>query len=120
MRKYYKKHINSIYYQPSLPLYLKLSSKGIILNIRVQPGARKTTWAGVHGQELKLMVQAPPVEGAANQSCLSFLARWFRVKQSEVVLLKGGKSRSKVLLLKGLTLEKCLSLIPGQNPDLPD
>ena len=102
------------------PPFFKKAPEGIILTIRVQPGARKTTWAGVHGQELKLMVQAPPVEGAANQNCLSFLARWFGMKRSEVVLLKGGKSRSKVFLLKGLPLEKCLSLIPGQNPDQPD
>ena len=66
------------------------------------------------------MIQAPPVEGEANQSCLAFLAQWFGMKKSEVVLLKGGKSRSKVFLLKGLTPEKCLSLIPDQNPDQQD
>jgi uncharacterized protein (TIGR00251 family) len=116
----HKKQINSIYSAISLPFYLKSASEGTVINIRVQPGARKTTWAGVHDQELKLMVQAPPVEGAANKCCLTFLARWFGMKQSEVVLVKGGKSRSKVFLLKGLPLEKCLSLIPGQNPDQPD
>lgn len=120
MNKDRKKPINSIYSPAHLPFYLKPASEGTIINVRVQPGARKTTWAGVHSQELKLMVQAPPVEGAANQSCLSFLARWFGLKRSEVVLLKGGKSRSKVFLLKGLHLGKCLSLIPDQNPDQPD
>jgi uncharacterized protein len=111
------KSINSSYSIASPPLFLKGASEGTILNIRVRPGAKKTTWAGFHSLELKLKVQAPPVEGAANQSCLSFLARWFGMKRSEVVLLKGGKSRSKSFLLKGLTLEKCLSLIPYQNPD---
>lgn len=97
--------------------FIRSVSEGTIVPIRVHPGAKKTTWVGVQNQELKLKVQAPPVEGAANQSCLAFLAGWFGMKRSEVVLLKGGKSRSKVFLLKGLTLEKCLSLIPGQNPD---
>jgi uncharacterized protein len=95
-----------------LPSFLKRTPEGIILFVRVFPGARKTTWAGVHLQELKLKVQAPPVEGAANQSSLSFLSGWFGLKRSEVILLKGGKSRSKVFLLKGLSLGKCLSLIP--------
>ena len=103
--------------QNFIPPFIKYSFEGVFLAIRVHPGAKKTNWAGVQNQELRLKVQAPPVEGAANQSCLSFLARWFDRKQSEVVLLKGGKSRSKVFLLKGLTLEKCLSLIPYQNPD---
>jgi uncharacterized protein len=120
VNKDHKNQIISIYPPPFLPLFLKPASEGTILNIRVQPGAKRTTWAGVHGQELKLLVQAPPVEGAANQSCLAFLAQWFGMKKSEVVLLKGGRSRSKVFLLKGLTSEKCLSLIPGPNPDQPD
>jgi uncharacterized protein len=117
VNKDHKKSVNSSYSSPLPPYYLKPVLGGTVINLQVQPGARKTTWAGVHPQGLKLMVQAPPVQGAANENCLSFLARWFGMKRSEVVLLKGVKSRSKVFLLKGLTLEKCLSLIPDQNPD---
>jgi uncharacterized protein len=109
-------HPDNAFLQGSPP-YLKPTPEGIVLSLWIKSGARKTAWAGVRGRELMLMVQALPVEGAANQSCLSFLARWFGMKQSEVILLKGGKSRSKTFLLKGLTLERCLSLIPGQNPD---
>lgn len=109
-----------ISYQLSLPFYLKPTSKGLLLTTWIQPGAGKTGWAGFHGRFPKLMIQAPPVEGAANQSCIKFLAQWFRIKKSEVVLLKGEKSRSKVFLLKDLDLEKGLSLIPGQNQDLPN
>lgn len=98
---------------PHLPPYLNVTPEGILFKLRVQPGAKKTDWAGLYGQELKLMVQSPPVEGAANQGCLTFLAQCFGVKRSGVVLLKGAKSRSKVFLIKGLTLEKCLPFIPG-------
>ena len=105
-------------YRPSLPFYLKPNSNGLLLTLWIQPGARKTRWSDFHGQVPKLMIQAPPVEGAANQSCINFLAQWFGIKKSEVVLLKGEKSRSKVFLLKDLDLEKGLSLIPNQNQDL--
>lgn len=105
----------------SAPLpFLKSTPKGVLLTLWVQPGARKTTWSGSHGQHLKMSVLAPPVEGAANQGCIAFLARWFGVKKSQVVLLKGEKSRSKVFLIKGLVLEKCLPLIPAQSQDLPE
>jgi uncharacterized protein (TIGR00251 family) len=93
------------------------TSEGLVLNLWVQPGAKKSGWAGTHGDQLKLMIQAPPVEDAANQGCLVFLADWFGVKKSEVLLLKGEKSRSKRFLLKGLALEKALSLTPGHIPD---
>jgi len=88
------------------------TSEGIVLNIYVQPGAKKTGWAGTHGNQLKLMIQSPPVEGAANQGCLAFLSRWFGVKKSGVFLIQGEKSRSKRFLIKGLNREKISALIP--------
>jgi uncharacterized protein (TIGR00251 family) len=92
----------------------------MVLKVHVQPGARKTGWAGSYGEELKMTVQAPAQEGAANQACLTFLTRWFRVRKTDVQLLKGGKSRSKTFLLKGLDQERCLALIPDQNRNRPD
>ncbi|MBA4395588.1 MAG: YggU family protein [Desulfobacca sp.] len=97
---------------------MKPIPEGVLLTLWVQPGARKTTWSGWHGPQLKLSVQSPPVEGAANQGCITFLAQWFGIKRSQVILLKGEKSRSKVFLIKGVVLEKCLPLIPSRNQDL--
>jgi uncharacterized protein len=102
----------------TLPPFLEPTSEGLLLSLWIQPGAKKTGWAGTHGKQLKLTVQAPPVENAANQSCLIFLAKVFGVKKADILLLKGGKSRSKLFLIKGLELEKCLFLIPDRNPDL--
>jgi uncharacterized protein len=94
------------------PLRIQETPEGVVMNIYVQPGAKKTGWAGTYGNQLKLMVQSPPVEGAANQGCLAFLAQWFGVKKSGVLLIKGEKSRSKRFLIKGLNLEKISTLIP--------
>jgi uncharacterized protein (TIGR00251 family) len=116
----HKKPVESPGLVETLPPFLKPTPEGLVLFIRVQPGARKTTWSGQHGQEMKLSVQAPPLDGAANQSCLRFLAQWFGLKRAQVILLKGEKSRSKVFLMKGLTLGKFLSLIPVQNQDLQE
>jgi uncharacterized protein len=100
-----------------LPSFISPTSEGVVLRLHTHPGAKKTGWVGWYGEKPKLLVQSPPVEGAANQACIQFLARTFKIKKSEVILLAGGKSRSKTFLLKGLTLEKCLGLIPDQNPD---
>jgi uncharacterized protein (TIGR00251 family) len=84
----------------------------LVLNIYVQSGAKKNAWAGTYGNQFKLMIQSPPVEGAANQGCLRFLSRWFGVKKSEVLLIKGERSRSKRFLIKGLGQEQISTLIP--------
>jgi uncharacterized protein (TIGR00251 family) len=81
---------------------------GVTLAVRVQPGAKKTAIAGVYGEsaaaQLKIAVQAPPVEGRANEVLLAFLARTFDLSKSAVDLVGGASSRSKVILLRGTTV----------------
>ena len=100
---------------PPLPSCLKETPQGISLTILVRPKSRKTGWEEPKEAVLRLKVQSPPVHGAANQTCLAFLAGWFGLKKSEVVLLKGERSRQKVFLLKGLDLKKGLTLLPDRN-----
>ncbi|MEW6185834.1 MAG: DUF167 domain-containing protein [Thermodesulfobacteriota bacterium] len=112
-----KKSPPALYSSP-YPPFLKPVLQGTTIQIWVRPGAKKTTWAGQYRDALQLLVQAPPLEGAANKHCIDFLAGWFGIKKSEVVLLKGEKSRSKVFLLKGLAGEKCRELIPAPDQNL--
>ena len=83
--------------------------------MRVQPGAKKTSIVGVYGEgataQLKIAVQAPPIEGRANSALSAFLADFFGVPKSSVELMSGGLSRSKVFLLRGLTLQKAEGLL---------
>jgi uncharacterized protein (TIGR00251 family) len=78
------------------------------LAVRAQPGAKKTAIVGVYGEGekalLKIAVQAPPVEGRANSALIEFLADKFGVAKSYVELVSGALSRSKVFLLKGVSL----------------
>jgi len=80
---------------------------GVTLAVRAQPGAKKTAIAGVYGEgaaaQLKIAVQAPPVEGRANQALIEFLAQTFSVPKSAVALVSGELSRSKVFRLTGVT-----------------
>ena len=80
------------------------------LAVRAQPGARKTAITGVYGEgataQLKIAVQAPPVEGRANAALIAFLAETFGVAKNRVELVSGELSRSKVFLLREVTLER--------------
>ncbi|MGD9702060.1 MAG: DUF167 domain-containing protein [Acidimicrobiia bacterium] len=75
---------------------------GVILDIRVQPGAGRTAVVGRHGDELKLRVGAPPVEGRANEAVLAFLADAFDLRKAAVTLVSGPTSRSKRIRLDGV------------------
>jgi len=78
---------------------------GVRLRLRVQPGARAEQLDGVHENQLRLRLTAPPVDGAANTACLAFLARILGVRRSQITLQSGRKSRHKVFLIEGVTLQ---------------
>ena len=52
---------------------------------------------------MKIAVQVPPVEGHANEALIAFLAETFGIPKRSVELVSGGSSRSKVLLLRGIS-----------------
>lgn len=85
----------------SFPAWVRADGAGALLFLYVQPGASKTHWAGEFGvpARLKLRVQAPPVEGAANHAVMEHVASWAKVRRSEVRLVRGEKSRQKDLWL---------------------
>jgi uncharacterized protein len=86
---------------------LRTVEGGVTLAVRAQPGAKKTKVIGTYGEgataQLKIAVQAPPVEGRANSALIKFLAEEFDVPKSYIELVSGELSRSKVFLLRGVT-----------------
>ena len=94
---------------------LRGAQGGVTVAVRAQPGAKKTALVGVYGEgaaaQLKIAVQAPPVEGRANSALIEFLADKFDVTKSYVELVSGELSRSKVFLVRGVSLERAEVLI---------
>lgn len=73
----------------------------LILTLHIQPGARKTEIAGLHGGALKIRLAAPPVDGKANAALLGFLAKTCGVSKAAVELVSGDTSRAKRVRLRG-------------------
>ena len=78
----------------------------MILTIHAQPNAKRTEFAGVHGDALKFRVASPPVDGAANESLSRFLADRLSVSHSRVVVKAGVGSRRKRVLITGITSQQ--------------
>lgn len=75
----------------------------LLLDVRVQPRASKTEFAGLMGDRLRVRLQAPPVDGKANASLVEFVADAFGVARSCVVLEKGATGRDKRLRVRGVS-----------------
>lgn len=88
---------------------LRETREGVTLAVRAQPGAKKTAIAGIYGEgteaQLKIAVQAPPIEGRANEALIKFLAAAFNLPKSSIELISGDLSRTKVFLLRGAELD---------------
>ncbi|MGD1107237.1 MAG: DUF167 domain-containing protein [Terracidiphilus sp.] len=94
---------------------LRAAAEGVTLAVRTQPGAKKTAIAAIYGEgttaQLKVAVQAPPLEGRANQALIAFLAETFGLPKSAVALVSGELSRNKVSLLRGMTMAQATAAL---------
>jgi uncharacterized protein len=84
------------------PPFLRESPAGVLLAVKVQPRASRNAIHGLHGAELKISVTAPPVDSAANEALVRFLAEELGCSRGSVSLIRGETSRHKTLLLQGL------------------
>lgn len=83
----------------------------ITLTLHIQPGAKKTEFAGLHGDALKIRLAAPPVDGKANEALIRFFAENLHLPKAAVTLKSGQTSRRKMLELSGTSVEAIKRLI---------
>jgi hypothetical protein len=67
----------------------------LVLEVRVQPRAARSEFAGLHGERLRVRLQAPPVDGRANAALVEFLADAFGVPRARVGIEHGLAGRDK-------------------------
>lgn len=86
-------------------LGISKTATGVRFGVRVQPRASKNEVAGVYGTALKIRLQAPPVDGAANAALILFLADLLGVSRGSVRIISGESSRDKVVEIVGVNVE---------------
>ncbi len=83
-------------------LWLQCSTKNpalLHLTVHVQPGAKTTACAGIHGDALKIRLAAPPVDGKANQALIAWLSQTLGCPQNHIELIRGQTHRRKTLCI---------------------
>jgi hypothetical protein len=81
----------------------------VALRVRVQPRASREELVGVREGALVVRLTAPPVEGAANEALARLLSRRLRVPPSVVVIEAGITSRSKLVVVSGVSASEALA-----------
>ena len=91
---------------------LRIVDGGVEIPVRVVPGASRDKVVGEHDGALKVQVSAPPVEGAANDRLVRFLAKGvLGVPRSAMSLVRGQRSRDKVVRVEGVTLDDVQAML---------
>ncbi len=99
---------------------LRPHGKHAIVDVSVSPNAKKTELVGWHDGALRIRLQAPPVDGAANEALRKWLAQSLGLPAAGVQLLRGDTSRRKQLSL-ACSLSEVMAWLDAQpalrNPD---
>ena len=88
--------------------FLRETSGGTLLFVKLQPRASANEIGAPLGDELKIKITAPPVDAAANEALVKFLAEKMDCVRSRIELIRGQKSRHKTVMLHGFKPEDIL------------
>lgn len=77
----------------------------VTFNVKVIPRAKRDEIVGVENDAVKIRLNAPPVEGRANQALVKFLARTLGVSRSQIEIVGGATSRHKRVRVSGVGLQ---------------
>ncbi len=98
-------------------LQIRETGEGIAFPVHVQPRASRNEICGMQGNELKVRLTSPPVEGEANKLCIEYFAKLLGIAKSRVRIVSGEKSRHKTVLVSGYDrdglLERLKSALSG-------
>lgn len=84
---------------------------GIILNVKAQPRSSRSGLDGLVGDAVKVRIRSAPVDGKANKELVETLADAFGLPKSRVVFKGGETSKTKRILLQGLTAEQVRAVV---------
>lgn len=96
---------------PAAERWCVTSRTGVTVALHVQPGAKRSRVMGEHGERLKVALQAPPVDGKANQALIKYFATVAGVPKSTVELVAGETSREKRLEIRGVDRTELLAAL---------
>ncbi len=94
-------------------MYYQETPEGTIINVKAAPRSSKAGLDGLIGDAVKVRVRCAPVDGKANKELIEVLADAFDIPKSSVVFKSGETSKTKRLLLRGLSSAQVRPRVEG-------
>jgi len=83
----------------------------LILSVYIVPRSSKTEVVGPYGDALKIKLNAPPVDGRANEELVYFLSKKLKISKSNIKMISGFNQKRKVLSITGLQISNIQALL---------
>ena len=93
----------------------KQTAEGCTLRCRVQPGASRSSVVGAYGEDVKIALQAPPVDGKANAALCKMIAELCKIPKGMVSIRSGETNRSKVVAVTGVSADELKKILVNQS-----
>lgn len=87
----------------------------VSLSIRIQPRASKNEIVTMAGGGLKIRLTAPPIDGAANEALVKFLAATLSISKSHIEIVSGHTSREKIVRISGISDAEVKRVLYGRS-----
>ena len=84
---------------------------GAVLSVRAQPRSSRPGLDSIVGDAVKVRIKSAPVDGKANKELLETLADAFGIPKSRVELKSGQTSKTKRILLRGVSVSAAEAVI---------
>ena len=91
-----------------------VTPEGLVVNVSARPRSSRAGIEGVLGDTLKVRICSAPVDGKANKELVETLAKAFGLSKSDVVFKSGETSKTKRILLRGVSAATAERLVTGR------
>jgi uncharacterized protein (TIGR00251 family) len=88
------------------------------LRVYIVPNAKVNQVRGLHGAAIKVKLRTPAVEGKANATLRTFLAEQLKIPKRNIALVRGQKSREKLIRIDGSSEEDVRRRLAGMDTKL--
>ena len=93
----------------------KGGSDDTVLSVRVQPRASRNEASFLEDGSLKVRLTAPPVDNAANEALVRFLADTFSVARAQVEIVSGHTAKNKIVRISGMAEAEATRLLNSKG-----
>jgi uncharacterized protein len=103
---------------PETQFKINSCEDGIRFSAIIQPRSSQNEISGIHNNSLKIRLTSPPVDGAANKTCIKFVAKWLGLSPSQVHIVTGLSNKNKTIQINGIDESIFRDTLTAKIPNL--